>query len=184
MPSTHLRSKANLNLLLSFPLSLPWCHDDLARLLQYEILINIKLKVFTYHQTWKPLSWSHLDASFGLFGRWVGHVTRHDNTWQIAPWKSCFPGHMTIWLEIKMVANVVYTSKMCWFTLMVITLATPASVGQDCVDPKRRSDKRTVVTGQGNWLNSETIKADHITRDVVYWSGNEKLCCPWDIILQ
>ena len=111
MPSTHLRSKANLNLLLSFPLSLPWCHDDLARLLQYEILINIKLKVFTYHQTWKPLSWSHLDASFGLFGRWVGHVTRHDNTWQIAPWKSCFPGHMTIWLEIKMVANVVYTAK-------------------------------------------------------------------------
>ena len=25
---------------------------------------------------------------------------------------------------------------------------------------------------------------DHITLDVVYWSGKEKLCCPWDIILE
>ena len=24
----------------------------------------------------------------------------------------------------------------------------------------------------------------HITLEVVYWSGNEKLCCPWDMILK
>jgi len=52
--------------------------------------------------------------------------------------------------EIKIIANVVNTNKVYKLTLLVITLATPASVGQDYANPKRRSDKRTVVTGQGN----------------------------------